>query len=99
MHNPTPKQLEAFIQKNGNFSLERMEKLSNLKTNVLHSSKCSASMMRAIFEGFIKEHFGGEFLDQIFDHFTTKIEENHSILGEKGSNMIDLFLLLKRIIS
>lgn len=99
MHNLTPKQLEALIQTNGNFIIERMEKLGNPKKHVLLSSKGFASMMRAILGGFIREHFGNEFVDQIFDHFTTKIEENYSIFREKGLNMVDLFILLKRVVS
>lgn len=63
-----PKELEALIQTNGNFNIERMEKLSNiLKSHVLLSSKDSASMIKAILEGFIEEHFGNEFVDQIFN--------------------------------
>lgn len=98
MHNPTPKELEGIIQRNGNFTIERMEKMTNPKQQVLCSASDLAVAMRAVYEGLVKVHFGDEFADKIFNHFATKAEENISIIGQRvRDSMMDLFILLKRI--
>lgn len=98
MHNPTPNELEGIIQRNGNFTIERMEKMTNPKQQVLCSASDLAVAMRAVYEGLVKEHFGDEFVDKIFNHFATKAEENISIIGQRvQDSMMDLFILLKRI--
>lgn len=83
MHNPTPKELEGIIQRNGNFTIERMEKMTNPKQQVLCSASDLAVAKRAVYEGLVKEHFGDEFVDKIFNHFATKAEENISIIGQR----------------
>lgn len=96
-HTTTPKELEAIIHKNKNFTIERIEKLNRPVGHTKFSAKGYSLGVRAVFEGLIKEHFGDEFVEQIFNYFTTKAEENASII-ENTHNMIDLFLLLKHTI-
>ncbi|KAL3825445.1 hypothetical protein ACJIZ3_021474 [Penstemon smallii] len=49
---------------------------------------------RAITEGLIKEHFGEEILDGLFEHFTNKLVE--SLKDVESGLGVNLFLLLKR---
>lgn len=96
-HTTTPKELKAIIQRNENFTIERMEKLNRPVGHIKFSAKIYTLGVRAVFEGLIKEHFGEELVEQMFNYFRTKAEENASII-ENTHNMIDLFLLLKRTI-
>ena len=74
-----------------------MEELSNPIGQSVLFAKRDTSSVRALFEGVVKEHFGGEFVEPFFNHFTVKVEENASRV-EKFQNPIDLFVLLKRTV-
>ncbi|KDO44108.1 hypothetical protein CISIN_1g017702mg [Citrus sinensis] len=93
-YNATPKELEAIIRTNGNFTIEKMEKLSQPRRRITANEY--ASGIRAGIDGLIKKHFGDEFVDEIFNYFTTKVEENYSIIEEKIRNVSNLFISLKR---
>ncbi|KAK0598250.1 hypothetical protein LWI29_032937 [Acer saccharum] len=94
---PTMKELEDLVQNNGYFTIERMNKLSIPMTQMTFSPQLICSMIRSVFEGVIKEHFGEEFIDHIFNHFTTKLAENLIIFKEKDPHRTELFILLKRL--
>ncbi|KAL9451655.1 hypothetical protein AB3S75_013259 [Citrus x aurantiifolia] len=93
-YNATPKELEAIIRTNGNFTIEKMEKLSQPRRRITANEY--ASGIRAGIDGLIKKHFGDELVDEIFNYFTTKVEENYSIIEEKIRNVNNLFISLKR---
>lgn len=94
---PTSEELKAIIERNGCFSIERMDKLPDPPLMRLKPSPESvASQIRAVFEGVVKEHFGYDLVDKIF----TKFAENF-IFDEliKEHNNVNLFVLLKRVIN
>ena len=68
-----------------------MESLPQVKAQL----EAISSTMRAALEGALKDHFGGEILDELFDSIQRKAEENWHYI-ETG-NAINLFVLLKRI--
>lgn len=96
-HQPTPKELESIIKTNKYFTIERMEELSNPVGQSILFARDHTSAVRAVSEGVVQEHFGGEFVEPFFNHFTVKVEENASRI-EKFQNSIDLFVLLKRTV-
>ncbi|KAA8542775.1 hypothetical protein F0562_023927 [Nyssa sinensis] len=94
----SPQELEAAIYKNGYFSIERMENLPCVTTHDnLSKAKLFALSMRAGMEGFIKEQFGPEIVDELFDSFRKKLEEASSIYD--SGKALYLFVLLKRKIN
>ncbi|XP_038688358.1 loganic acid O-methyltransferase-like [Tripterygium wilfordii] len=94
MYNPTEKELKELIEKNGCFSIERMEP-------IIHERRFNIPMiifhMRASLEGMISEHFGKNIVDQLFDLFAKKVVDSR-IYSESSSYqaMVQLFVLLKR---
>ncbi|KAH9751783.1 putative S-adenosylmethionine-dependent methyltransferase [Citrus sinensis] len=94
-HRPTPKELESIIKTNKYFTIERMEQLADRMSQSTFLAKCRTSAVRAVYEGVVMEHFGSEFVEPFFNHFTVKVEEKASRF-EKFQNPIDLFVLLKR---
>ncbi|KAJ4717159.1 S-adenosylmethionine-dependent methyltransferase [Melia azedarach] len=96
VHGATPKELEAIFRTNGKFSIEKMEKFTQpMKTPL--SPEGYVLAVRAGSDGLMRNHFGDESAEQIFKHFTTKVEENFDkILGGVRNNL-NLFILLKRI--
>lgn len=98
---PTAKEFLGIIERNGSFSIEKMEILSNPPIlNMKFSAEFVTSNIRAVFEGIIKEHFGSELVDQIFSHFTKNFAENAFILEDiKDQKKDNSFFLLKRIVN
>ncbi|XP_048330656.2 loganic acid O-methyltransferase-like [Ziziphus jujuba] len=87
----SPKELEAAVERNGCFTIEGME---GLPLPLPSDSSAVASHLRAAVEGMIKLHFGEKILDELFDCYRKKIDENFSIL--KSGNLVNFFFLLKR---
>ncbi|KAJ0042134.1 hypothetical protein Pint_18685 [Pistacia integerrima] len=93
---PTAKEVEAIIKKNGLFSIERMNIFTPNLTDIKLSVKYYTSLVRAAYEGLVKKHFGNEFVDKIFSHFTAKIAENFSLIDLKNNVKVNIFFVLKR---
>ncbi|XP_031253254.1 loganic acid O-methyltransferase-like [Pistacia vera] len=70
--------------------------MSKTTEGIKYSAESLISHTRAVFGGFIKEHFGNDCVEQIFNHFTTKVEENFSS-DLKSTDKVSLFMVLKRI--
>ncbi|KAJ4717170.1 S-adenosylmethionine-dependent methyltransferase [Melia azedarach] len=92
----TPTELEAILRTNENFSLEKMEKHVQPMKKPL-SPEGYALAVRSSFDGLTRHHFGDEFAEQIFNHFSTKVEPNFSKFQRCLRNSLNLFILLKRI--
>ncbi|CAI9753597.1 unnamed protein product [Fraxinus pennsylvanica] len=90
-----PQELEAVIQKNGCFSIERMKSLSTvIAPDTRHRPQDVSLSIRAITEELIREQFGAEILDELFHLFTNKVGEAHQDIA--SGIALNLFLLLKR---
>ncbi|KAM5558479.1 loganic acid O-methyltransferase [Rosa sericea] len=91
-----PRELEAAVERNGCFSIEIMEHLPTVMEpgTISNNSKLFASHMRAAMEGLFKQHFKEEILDELFDLFHKKVEEQHSAF-ELGK-AVDILIVLKR---
>ena len=76
---PSLQEVQSVVHKNGFFSIKIMEKISYGKPK----PKLMSSTYRAGLEGTIKEHFGEEIIDELFDViFDKKLEEKSSILDK-----------------
>lgn len=86
-------ELEAAVERNGCFSVERIENLP-FPQGSGSVGKLFISHVRAVIEGLIKQHFGHEILDKLFDLCYKKFEEQRY---EYASGMPIIYLaVLKR---
>ena len=93
----SPHELEAAVDRNGYFNIERMEDLPPIQeiiTSTIPKSQRIASHLRATLDGLIKTHFGDAILDELFDSLSKKIEEGMPMLISGGS--VNFFALLRR---
>ncbi|XP_062002782.1 loganic acid O-methyltransferase-like [Rosa rugosa] len=91
-----PQELEAAVERNGCFSIDIMEHLPTVmeQDTISKNSKLIASHTRAVMEGLFKQHFGEEILDELFDLFHKKVEEQHSAF--ESGKVVDILIVLKR---
>ncbi|EXB45095.1 putative S-adenosylmethionine-dependent methyltransferase [Morus notabilis] len=82
--------VESAVKRNDCFTIEIMENLPQEKA----PPKVMASTIRAGMGRFIKELFGEEIVDQLFDLYLKNLEEASSIL--ESLKAVNLFVLLKR---
>ncbi|KAH0976003.1 hypothetical protein GBA52_017902 [Prunus armeniaca] len=72
----SPQELEAAVERNGSFSIESMENLPHVSVDdTVSKSQLLAAHMRAGMEGLVKQKFGEEILDELFDLFRKKLEK------------------------
>nr|XP_048330651.1 loganic acid O-methyltransferase-like [Ziziphus jujuba var. spinosa] len=90
----TPQELEAAVERNGCFNIERTEILREA-WGTLPNAHQAASHIRACMGGVIKQHFKDDIIDKLFDLYHKKLEETLPFVFESGKRM-DLFVLLKR---
>ncbi|KAG6625358.1 loganic acid O-methyltransferase-like [Carya illinoinensis] len=91
----SPQELEAAVHRNGEFRIERMEKLPGvINFRDLSKSQVIASNLRAVLEGLIKAHFGDVILEELFELFRNKVEEQLPLIMSFINT--DFFALLKR---
>ncbi|KAA8530615.1 hypothetical protein F0562_005451 [Nyssa sinensis] len=85
-YNPTPQELRSLIDRNGCFSIEKMEPLVR-KTGLENESKNQNHILhlRAAWEGQIKGHFGSEIIDELFDRYKKKLLES-PIFSQSNKN-------------
>lgn len=86
----SPEEVEFAVQRNGCFSIEVMEILPQEKAQPIEMT----STIRAGMERSMKELFGAEVVDKLFDLFHKKLGEASSIL--ESSKAANLFVFLKR---
>ncbi|CAA2960941.1 probable S-adenosylmethionine-dependent methyltransferase At5g37990 [Olea europaea subsp. europaea] len=93
-----PNELKAIIEKNQDFSIERIEVLNvRSKHQTDPDPKAFSLAKRAVFEGLLQEHFGNEFMDELFDLYAEKIKETAVPSNPKETSMIT-FVLVKRVL-
>ncbi|XP_043702991.1 loganic acid O-methyltransferase-like [Telopea speciosissima] len=94
----SPKELEGLVKKNGCFSIERIEMVSRLTEEEEPPDVEVFTMhLRDGMQGPIKEHFGSEILEELFDRFSQKIAESSShLIEESYKKPNQLFVILKR---
>ncbi|CAI9763567.1 unnamed protein product [Fraxinus pennsylvanica] len=92
---PSPNELKALIERNQDFSIERMEILNHPpKRFTTPDSKSFALFIRAFIEGLLQIHFGIEIMDELFRRYEEKVEET-KLLSNPNENSMTTFVLLK----
>ncbi|OVA14239.1 SAM dependent carboxyl methyltransferase [Macleaya cordata] len=94
VYTTSPQEVEALVEKNGCFSIEKMEAVVRQGSGGQGGANRTSTHIRAGMEGIIKEHFGSEILDELFDRYSKKLADSQSLL-ESGKTL-QLFILLKR---
>ncbi|KAM0980153.1 hypothetical protein FF1_015911 [Malus domestica] len=93
----SPQELEAAVEKNGCFSTQRIENLPRVSALdiVTKSSQVFASHVRAATEGLVKQQFGENILDELYDLYRKRLEEQPSIF--ESGKAINFLVVLKRL--
>ncbi|KAL0430207.1 UNVERIFIED_CONTAM: Loganic acid O-methyltransferase [Sesamum radiatum] len=91
-----PEEMKAIIERNGSYSIERMEIFDNPGKYAITSARAYASLFRAIFDELLTSHFGSEIIDEVFDTYTQKLEVSPALLLPENEKLIMIFVLLKR---
>ncbi|OMO55596.1 SAM dependent carboxyl methyltransferase [Corchorus capsularis] len=102
LYYPNAKEMETIVDRNGYFSIEKMDKSGrdscirpgrSMDTHLL-----IASHLRAAFDSLLKAHFGinDQVVDEIFKCFPKKVANSNLIYDDEGCKDVDLFILLKR---
>lgn len=89
--------MAQLINKDGGFSIEMLELTKpgrNLSGPI--SSQALTLHLRAGMEGVITKHFGKEIVDQLFDRFFRKTEEQEDRISSFTTSSSQLLFVLKR---
>ncbi|OMO72392.1 SAM dependent carboxyl methyltransferase, partial [Corchorus olitorius] len=91
------KEMKGIIERNGCFSIERLETTNPLsEAFVQPDTRVVTLHLRAGLEGIISKHFGNKIIDELFDRFDKKAEENSYLLNNPSYSLNQLFLVLIR---
>ncbi|KAF8021164.1 hypothetical protein BT93_G1559 [Corymbia citriodora subsp. variegata] len=94
---PSPEEMTAIIERNGCFSIERMDLAPfDKKTDGLTAAHACMLHVRAGVEGLIGKHFGSEIVDELFDRLLKKAKESSDRLSLAFLHGCQLFVVLKR---
>ncbi|KAK4400002.1 putative S-adenosylmethionine-dependent methyltransferase [Sesamum angolense] len=83
-----PEELKTIIGRSDNFNIERMEILNNPGKRTLRSANARATYLRAVFEGLLINHFGSEFMDELFELYTKKLAASPHFLDPDNEKSI-----------
>ncbi|XP_059650747.1 loganic acid O-methyltransferase-like [Cornus florida] len=97
MYFPSPKEMARLVDRNGCFSIERMEMMRpRSKTDVPLDPQTLVMHLRAGQEGVYTKHFGREIVDKMFERAFRKSAEFSPLLDLSSTMKSQLFLVLKR---
>ncbi|GLT31305.1 hypothetical protein SLA2020_060490 [Shorea laevis] len=85
-------EVETMVERNGCFKIEKMRQLARSIPDV----EKFALNCRAVFGVFVRDHFGGEIIDEVFNGFRVKVVQSGFLLNPSLHPMLDLFVFLKR---
>lgn len=95
LYHATPQEWEAIIVRNGCFSTVRSEQLARQMPVTRSDIEKFAVGIRAGLEGQIRQHFGSDIIDELFDRYTEKLVESGVFSGSSYVPLVDLFIVLK----
>ncbi|OMO55598.1 SAM dependent carboxyl methyltransferase [Corchorus capsularis] len=92
----SPTEIEKLIQDNGCFGIERMETFPGTRKNIVNLQMWPMTV-RAAFEAMIRNHFGGEMVEELFEIYNKKHSDNVSIFERDDVlTLVQLNIVLKR---
>ncbi|KAF8398921.1 hypothetical protein HHK36_014786 [Tetracentron sinense] len=89
----SPQELEGLVERNGCFSIM---KLYLADSSMKHKAQSVTIHARAGMEGLVREHFGSEIIDELFNQYCAKLEEYSFIFDSDYLKENQLFVILKR---
>ncbi|KAM3218044.1 hypothetical protein P3L10_022573 [Capsicum annuum] len=97
MYFPSPEDMTKMEEKNGCFSIERME-LTYPKSKLVDEADAKTLMinLRAVLEGLIINHFGSEIAKEACARTILKSEEISTWMKSNYEKSCQLFVALKR---
>ncbi|KAJ4842177.1 hypothetical protein Tsubulata_020725 [Turnera subulata] len=106
MYYPPIQELEAFLQENADFSLERIYAIPsvtledvftrvNVEPTMATVTSNVSAIVRAIMEVVIKQHIGEEIVEPVFERFALKFSQNYHKFAEKQTPT-NISVVLKR---
>ncbi|XP_028070334.1 probable S-adenosylmethionine-dependent methyltransferase At5g38100 [Camellia sinensis] len=98
LYSPSPDEMNQLVEKNGCFSIERMELTNPAAKTDGPSINIPALVMhlRAGFEAVFTNHFGKKIIEELFERTLNKSAEIFSQFEASLKNGSQLFLVLKR---
>lgn len=93
----TPQEFEAAVKRNGSFGIERLEVLPHVKVNGVALNAHQVTLcVRSTLGELIKQEFGEEIVDQLFDLYLEKVEEIHPSSIAESEKTLSFLVVLKR---
>ncbi|KAJ7960662.1 S-adenosylmethionine-dependent methyltransferase [Quillaja saponaria] len=96
MYYMSPQELTESVERNGYFSIEQIEAIPNIGENFTFPKEQICLTIRAIVGVHVKEHFGEEILDQLFELYLKKLEEPSVNYNHQIKKVVNVFAFLKR---
>ncbi|KAI3854628.1 hypothetical protein MKX03_005224 [Papaver bracteatum] len=98
VYSTSPKEVKDAVENNGCFSIERMETTlvpsSVMDIAASNIAEIYSDHVRAVGEGIMKEYFGNDITEKLFELYPKKLADSLSMLASGKSTL--LFVLLKR---
>ncbi|WMV06708.1 hypothetical protein MTR67_000093 [Solanum verrucosum] len=97
LYYPSLQDMTKVVEKNGLFSIERME-LINIKSNLVDEADAKTLMinLRAVLEELLINHFGSEIAKEACQRTILKSEEISAWMKANYEKSCQLFIALKR---
>ncbi|WMV06680.1 hypothetical protein MTR67_000065 [Solanum verrucosum] len=97
MYFPSPQDMAKVVEKNGCFSIEKME-LAYPKSKFVDEidAKTFIINLRAVLEGLLINHFGSKIAEEVCARTLLKSEEISTWMKANGGKSCQLFVALKR---
>ncbi|KVI04386.1 SAM dependent carboxyl methyltransferase [Cynara cardunculus var. scolymus] len=91
----SPQELEEIVDRNGCFTIERMEGLAHIaEPETKHAAGRLGMGIRVGVEGIFKGHLQDEMIDELFESYTKKLEQAPSMYSSGGAAI--LYSVLRR---
>ncbi|XP_021911574.1 probable S-adenosylmethionine-dependent methyltransferase At5g38780 [Carica papaya] len=98
IYNASTEELKELIDEVNYFTIERMEEYSLGSIKMARDTQVVISHIRAAFEGLIRNHFGDEVIEELFEDYTKAYAENLNTFQESSTKHNSTFaIILKRI--
>ncbi|KAJ4960677.1 hypothetical protein NE237_020587 [Protea cynaroides] len=96
VYSPFCQEVKELIRRNRCFKVERFELVTRTRDVAVTDAGAVAKHGRAVTEEMIKQHFGSEIIDELYDRFCKKLQEFPQFLDAIYRIATQLFVVLKR---